>query len=139
MKKFIFITAFIIMAGIAYGQTYEKGNVIGQHVVNIVLDPDVTFNQYKDFMINKYIPEFNKVLKGDIKLYIAEGERGADVNCISFLYVFKSVEMRDKYFDEQGQATELANSKFGQLSAIGEERDKLGTSIGKHYTDWVMQ
>jgi len=98
MKKLILTAAFIIVAGATFGQTFQKGNLIGHHVGIIILDPDVTYNQYKDFYLNKYIPAFNKQFQGDIKLYHAEGDRGDDENCVSDFIVFKSVEVRDKYF-----------------------------------------
>lgn len=140
MKKLIFLAAFlVIMAGAIFGQTLQKGNVIGMHVGTMILDPNVTYNQFKDFWINKYIPEWDKQLQGDIKLVLAEGDRGADVNCISVMYVFKSVEVRDKYFSKEGSMTEFANTQFAKLSTIEAEFSKLGTYSEKHYTDWIIQ
>jgi len=139
MKKLIFLVAFLVMAGAIFGQTLQKGNVIGMHVGTMILDPNVTYNQFKDFWINKYIPEWDKQLQGDIKLVLAEGDRGADVNCISVMYVFKSVEVRDKYFSKEGSMTEFANTQFEKLSTIEAEFSKLGTYSEKHYTDWIIQ
>ena len=139
MKKLVFLTVFLMMAGAMFGQTFQKGNVIGMHVGIIILDPDATYNQFKDFWFNKYVPEWDKQLQGDIKLVLAKGDRGADVNCISVLYVFKSVEVRDKYFDKDGQMTEFANSRFEKLAAMQTEFNKLGSYSEKHYTDWIVQ
>ena len=138
MKKLIFLAAFLVMTVAIFGQTLQKGNVIGMHVGTMILDPNVTYNQFKDFWINKFIPEWDKQFKGDIKLYLAEGDRGADVNCISVLYVFKSVEVRDKYFNKEGASTELMNSIQIDPS-IMEAFGKLGTYSEKHYTDWIIQ
>ncbi|MBA7516810.1 hypothetical protein ES705_08859 [subsurface metagenome] len=121
MKKLILLAAFIIVAGATLGQTLQKGNLVGLHVGTIILDPDVTYNQWKDFMINKYIPEFEKQFQGDIKMYLAEGDRGDEENCISIFWVFKSMEVRDKYFTQEGSSTELFKSKFEKIQPISED------------------
>lgn len=139
MKKVILLAAIVIVAGAAMGQTFQKGNLVGNHVGTIMLDPDVTYNQYKDFVINKYIPVFEKQFKGEMKLYFAEGDRGDDVNGVSFLIVCKSVEARDKYFSQDGEETELFKSKFEKIQPIFDELNKMGTFNRKHYTDWVIQ
>lgn len=139
MKKLILTAALILVVGTTFGQTLQKGNLVGFHVGTVILDPDVTYNQYKDFVINKQIPAFEKQFQGDIKVYLADGDRGDDENCVSTFYVFKSVEVRDKYFTKEGSPTELFNSKMGNIQAINDEADKLGTISRKHYTDWVIQ
>ena len=128
------------MAGAIFGQTLQKGILIGMHVETLIPNPDVTYNQFKDFFVNKYLPEWNKLFEGDMKVYFAEGERGADDNCVSLLWVFNSVEVRDKYFDKEGNNTELFNSRAEKFSqSIDEELNKLGTFSEKHYTDWIIQ
>ena len=140
MKKLILTAALILLVvGTTFGQTLQKGSLVGFHVGTIILDPDVTYNQYKDFYLNKYIPEFEKQFQGDIKMYSAEGDRGDDENCGSMILVFKSVEIRDKYFKQEGSSTELYNSKLEKIQPIWEELNKLGIYSEKHYTDWVIQ
>ena len=139
MKKLILTAALILVVGTTFGQTFQKGNLVGFHVGTIILDPDVTFNQYKDFLHNKYIPEYDKQFQEEIKMYAAEGDRGDDENCGSLILVFKSVEVRDKYFTQEGSPTELYNSKFEKIQPIWEELNKLGTFSQKHFTDWVIQ
>jgi len=139
MKKLVLLTALILLSGLTFGQTFQKGNLVGFHVGTVILDPDITLNQYNDFYLNKFIPEFEKQFQGDIKMYSAVGDRGDDENLVGFFWVFKSVEVRNKYFTQDGTATELFNSKLGNIQAINEELNKLGTFSQKHYTDWVIQ
>ena len=139
MKKLLLLSALILLSGLTFGQTFQKGNLVGFHVGTVILDPDVTPNQYNDFYLNKFIPEFEKQFEGEIKLYVALGDRGDDENLVGAFWVFKSVEVRDKYFTQDGTSTELFNSRLGNMQAINEELNKLGTFSRKHYTDWVIQ
>lgn len=112
------------------------------HVITVNLDPDVTYNQWKNFGLTKWIPAFNKQFQGDIEIYSAEVDRGDDANGVSLIYVFKSLEVRDKYFTQEGDATELFNSKMENINqALIDETNKLGASSisWKHYNDWVIQ
>jgi hypothetical protein len=139
MKKIILSTAFVLLTGILFGQTLQKGNMVSLHVERVNLDPDITFNQLKKFYLDTYIPAFNNEFQGEVQLYMAEGDRGDDVNCVALLIVFKSMEVRDKYFPEEATPTELWRSKIGNMQAIIDEGSKLGTFSEKHYTDWVIQ
>jgi hypothetical protein len=142
MRKLLVITAFILLAGVAYGQTLQKGSILALHVISVNLDPDVTYNQWKNFGLTKFIPEFNKQFQGDVKLYFAEVDRGDDENGISLIYIFKSVEVRAKYFTEEGDATELFNSRYEKvMQAFPDEISALGTTSFsyEHYNDWVIQ
>ena len=139
MKKLIAVTALILFTGITFGQTLQKGNLVGMHVLTINLDPDVTFNQYKDYLINKFIPAVEKQFQGDIKLYLGEGNRGDDANNVSIMWIFKSIEVRDKYFAQADTSTEIWSSNWEKLLPIREGLNNLGAQSRKHYTDWVIQ
>ena len=136
MKKLIFTAALILVVGTTFGQTLQKGNFIGLHVMTINLDPDVTMNQYLDFYVNKYIPEFEKNFPG-VKLYIAKGIRGENENSFGTIFFSDSEEVRDKYF-ENATLNELGKSAFEKLQPTTEELQKLGTYTST-YTDWVIQ
>ena len=137
MKKLILTAALILVVVTTFGQTLQKGNLIGFHVGTVILDPDVTMNQYKDFILNKMIPEFEKNFPG-MKLYLAKGIRGENENGFGMLYFADSVEDRDKYWNEDGTLNELGNSAYEKLQPMIEEGSKLGTFTSS-YTDWVIQ
>jgi len=142
MKKSIIAVAFILLAGAAFSQTLQKGSILAPHVITVDLDPDVTYNQWKDYALTKYIPAYNKHFQGDLEMYYAEVDRGDDENGISLIWVFKSLEVRDKYFTKEGAATELWSSKIEKISQdLDDVEIDLGTtsiSYG-HYNDWVIQ
>ena len=137
MKKLILLAAFVIVAGTTFGQTLQNGNLLGFHVMTINLDPDVTMNQFIDFSVNKYIPEFEKNFPG-VKLYFVKGIRGENENSYASISLFESVEIRNKYYNEDGSPTELGNSAWDKLQPIIEEGSKLGI-VTTTYTDWVIQ
>ena len=74
MKNLILTAALILAFGTTFGQMLNKGNLIGVHHITVNLDPDVTMNQFKDFYVNKVIPEYEKHIDG--KLYLLNGIRG---------------------------------------------------------------
>jgi len=142
MKKLIIAAAFILLAGVAFGQTLQKGSVLALHVITVNLDPDVTYNQWENFALTKYIPAYNEEFQGDIEVYYAKVDRGDDENGLSLIWVFKSLEVRDKYFDKEGIATELWISKNEKVNqTLAGENSKLGTSGFSygHFNDWVIQ
>ncbi len=137
MKKLFITAAFILLAGVAFGQTLQKGNLVGLHVVTLNLNPDVTMNQYLDFFIHKVIPEYEKNFP-DIKYNIAKGIRGENENSFAYFVVFESEKVRNKYWSEEGVYTELGNSALEKMGPILAELEKLGTS-STTYTDWLIQ
>ncbi len=138
MKKIIFsMLALILLAGVTLGQTLQKGVIIGVHHLTITLDPDVTMNQYLDFINNKYLPEFEKHFDG-WKVLLMKGDRGENENSYALMYYIESVEARDKYFDSEGQMNDVGNSALEKMIPTMEELDKLGTYT-REYTDWVIQ
>ena len=139
MKKFIIAAAFILLTGIVFGQALQKGNLVGLHNVDLVLQPDVTYNQWKDFMINKYIPKLEEVSQGDWAIYLLEGIRGENKNKIGLIYIVKSEAARDKYYNDDETLTELGKEFYEKMNPILEEAKKFEKSNSTKYTDWIVQ
>ena len=137
MKKLISTTFLILLVGITFGQTLQKGNLVGLHVMTINLDPNVTMNQYLEFYTSKVIPEFEKHFAGT-KAYLIKGIRGESDNSYGVLYFFESEGDRDKFFNDDGSLSELGEAANEKVTPISEELNKLGTSTTK-YTDWIIQ
>ncbi len=137
MKKLAVLTAFVILSGITYGQTLQKGNLVGVHVMKLNLNPDATMNQFKEFFIKTYVPEGEKALPG-MKIFLGKGIRGEDENSYCLFYVFASEMDRDKFFKKDGSFTEVGTAALEKLKPIDEKLSKFGTYSTK-YTDWVVQ
>lgn len=141
MKKLLVITALLLFAGFAFGQTLEKGNILGLHVIELNLDPDVTYNQYLSGM-HEYATIFNKEFQGDLEMLIAKADRGNDENSLGLIWLFKSAELRAKYFTEEGAATELFNTMYEKVNTtFAAKQAALGISEWSsiHYNDWIIQ
>jgi hypothetical protein len=137
MKKLILIAVVILMAGITYGQSIQKGTLIGTHVITTTLNQGVTMDKYLEFVKTKLIPEMEKNFPG-WKVYLLKGIRGENNNNFGLLYVIKSAQERDKYYNADESYTELGKSVSAKLKPVLDELGKLGTFTTK-YTDWIVQ
>jgi hypothetical protein len=137
MKKLILITAIILIAGITYGQSLQKGNLVGTHTLTVSLKPGVTMEKYMEFYKTKAIPEIEKSMP-PMKVYLVKGLRGENMDSFGMIIVFKSAQERDKYYNADGSGTELAKSVDVKLKPVMDELEKLGTYTSK-YTDWIVQ
>lgn len=134
----IAIFSIVLMAATAtFGQSLQKGNLVGLHTLTVHLDPDVTMNQYKDFVLNKMIPSMDKN-NPNSKTYLLQGVRGENENSLGFLFTYTSEAERNKYWNDDGTPTEMQTAISEKMQQINEEGSKLGTWTSD-YTDWVVQ
>lgn len=137
MKKLVFITVMILLSGFAFGQGVQKGSLIGTHVMTVTLMPGVTLEKYMDFYKTKVIPEMEKNIP-NMKVYLVKGIRGENNSSFGLLYVIKSAQDRDKYYNADGSDSELGKSVNAKLKPVLDELGKLGAGTTK-YTDWIVQ
>jgi hypothetical protein len=136
MKKLIIAAAFILFAGVAFGQTLQKGNAVVTQVLNVDLKPDVTIDQWKEFFISKVIPELEKHFTG-ANAYLTKGIRGEHKNSLGLIVVFKTKKERDKFFNEDDSRTDLGKTAAENFSSVYEELAKLGTYT-RTYSVWMI-
>ena len=72
-----------------------------------------------------------------MKIFLLKGIREC-VDCISFLMLFPSDDIRKKYWKEEGVYTELGNAAREKMGPVTEELAEFGKIVDK-YTDWVIQ
>jgi hypothetical protein len=137
MKKLIFVVVMILLTGISFGQTLQKGTLIGFHSSFPVPNPDVTMNQCLSFLKDKYFPEYEKNFTGS-KCYILKSIRGECTDCLSFLIIFPSDEARNKYWNADNTLTELGKAAFEKMKSVDSEMNKFGKMTDK-FTDWIIQ
>ncbi len=137
LKNLILVAALLLVTSITSGQTLQKGNLVGTHVLSINLDPDVTMNQFKAFFMNKWIPELEKHFTG-VKAFLLQGIRGENKNNFGVIYIYESEEARNKFWKDDGSTTELGALAFKKMDPVGTELNKLGTWTW-NYTDWIIQ
>jgi hypothetical protein len=120
-------------------QTLKKDVVISVNTYKIVLNPDVTMNEFLDFYINKYIPAFEKNHPG-VKELVTIGNRGEFKNQIGSLTYYESLAVRDKYFpDESGQLSDAAKAAEEKMKDLNQELDRYLVEITRTFTDWIIR
>lgn len=137
MKKLIIAVAFILFAGVAFGQTIQKGSVIGLHTMTITLNSGVTLDQYMDFIKNKFTPEFEKEFPG-LKFYIIKGLNREIKDEYGMIFFAESKKAYNTYWNDDGSDTDKTVAATEKLQPFVEEWNKLATSTSV-ITDWVIQ
>lgn len=137
MKNLLIIAILGLAVFAANGQSLQKGNLVGMHVITLKLNPNFTDQQAMDLFINKYIPAAEENYPG-VKVYLVKGIRGENENRIGEISVFESEALRDKYFNKDGSMTELGTAANKKVMEAMEEFNKMGTYTSV-YTDWVIQ
>lgn len=140
MKKLSLLIVLILFSGITFSQTLEKGNVLGIHTSEVILQPDVTYNQYKEFLLNQLFPKFEEAYMGDVKLYLIEGIKGENVNNYGWVFLFKSPEALKKWVSEEGGINESLSDEFWEtVSDVMNEQNKYVKVFETSFTDWIIQ
>jgi len=138
MKKVLFFLTVVLTGGFCFGQTLQKGNLVGLHVSATNLKEGVTMEQYVEFFTTKVIPAYDKAFPG-VKMYLIKSLRGKDSTSLGIIYLFNSEADRNKYVRD-GATTELFNTIINKLDGINKEWDKYVTSAESDtYNDWLVQ
>jgi hypothetical protein len=136
MKKLVFLTTLILLSGLSFGQSLQKGNLVGSHVMTVVLQPGVTMEKFMDFYKNKVMPEYEKNFP-EMKAFMIKSLRGENKDSFGGFMIFKTEADRDKYFKPDGSYTEVGNAAYAKLKLVIDELNKLGTATSK-YNDWLV-
>jgi len=136
MKKLIQIAAIILAANFSFGQTLQTGNLVGLHIMTINLNPNATMGDFKTFYIRKVIPGYEKQFRA--KGYLVKGIRGEHENTFGIIWIFKTGQARDKFFNLDGSPNDAGKSAIEKIDPLVKELGKIGTYTTK-YTDWVVQ
>jgi hypothetical protein len=137
MKKSLIVSVFILIAGIAFGQTLKKGCIIAFRPFTVTLQPNVTIEQYQDFMLREYFPELEKAFPGS-KAFLLKGNRGTHKDGLAWIWYFDSEQTRGTYWDEDGHSTGAANAAAEKLAPFLEKNNNLVTAMESEFTDWII-
>lgn len=136
MKKLTIALAFILFTGVAFGQTLQKGEVVAFHRYELTLNAGVSIDQYMDFWENKIIPQAEKVFSG-LKAHMLKGIGVDNTHEYAGLYVYESMDVLRKYWNEEGFPTEKGAEAMAKLQPLLDELSKLGTYT-QTPSDWVI-
>ncbi|HLP75097.1 MAG TPA: hypothetical protein VK155_19495 [Bacteroidales bacterium] len=135
MKKILFISVLILFSGIMSAQAFQKGNLIGTHVIELKLQPGVTQDQFIQFFKSKYGPELEK--NTGWKAYLVKGVRGENPNSLGLIYVINSEKDRDRFYNPDGTQSDAGKEMMKKSQGIIDEMSKYATFNTK-YTDWIV-
>lgn len=136
MKKFIIAAVFILFSGLAFGQTFQKGGVVGIHEWTLKLNPGVTMDQFLELWDNKAIPAMKKAVPEQTP-FLLKGIGADNKDEYAGLYYYNSLEDLRKYWKEDGTPTEKGAAAMESYGPLMEEIAKLGEFT---YTakDWIF-
>lgn len=137
MKKLFIAAAFILLAGVLFGQSLQKGTILGVHHMSITLKPEVTMDQFLDAFKNKWIPEVEKHLDG-WKGFLVKGNKGENLNEYGLVWYIETTNDHDIYYKSDGSPNEKMEAVAEKLQPVIDELTKLGTWTST-YTDWLIQ
>jgi|TARA_B110000503_G_scaffold103527_1_gene154551 hypothetical protein len=135
MKKIALVLIISISSLFGFGQSLEKGNLMGLHVLDITLNDGVTSQQFEDYYINTVIPNYDKAYPG-AKIYLADGFVGEYKGSLSMIWVFESTAVRNAYFGSN--ANELSQETQDKLKSVDDGLALLGSWTSK-FTDWSIR
>ena len=123
MKKLLVLTALILIAGVAYGQTLQKGGMVSVHQWTLKLNTEVTTDQFLDNWKNNILPEMRKTIP-EMKSYMLKG-LGVE-NTYAGLYYWNSLEDMGKYYNPDGSPTEIGAAAHEKMMPLIEGLSKFG-------------
>jgi hypothetical protein len=132
--KFLFtvLVAFFLLS-FANGQTITKDVVFANW--NFTLKPDVRAERFESFMVDEYIPAFEKSFTG-VEIILVKGDRGVKKGAYCVLLVFKSLAVRNEWWPADGIMSDKAKEASAKMKA---QDDRLNTMIAwESFTDWLV-
>jgi hypothetical protein len=138
-KAFLLLCLFIGigMTQLTAQNSDQNSPAVATHSITITLKPDVTVNQYIDFMNKKYIPEYEKNFPGSkmdaSKNFITDKENQYFVRVI-----FESLKARDKYYMRGSGTSNKTKLAWGKMDLITSEASKYIWDSIRINNDWVV-
>lgn len=137
MKNLLIALLLILTTGTIKAQTFQKGNIIGSHVLSVELKPGITMKQFQDFYINTFAPEFSKSRPG-WKVFLVKGIKGENKSNLGVLVIIDSEETFHKYFNEDNTPSELAETANSKLMQVYDDLHEFVVSYDTKFTDWIV-
>jgi len=136
------VAALLLLASsLCYGQGLERGNLIGVHLVTVNLKPNATMEGFTKFYVERVLPEYEKTWPG-LKGYLLKSFFSDSKNKFAIVWLFKTVEDRNRNFNADGSANQLEKTALERVKPIEEKLKNLYGSYTVQYThedDWVVQ
>jgi hypothetical protein len=127
----VFLAFF--MLSFTSGQELVKGAVVANW--NFTLKPGVAADRFEKFMIEQYIPAFEKSYEG-VRMTLLKGERGVKKDGYCILLHFKSMSVRNEWWPQEGIASDKVKKALEEMKTV---EDRMNTMIDwASFTDWIV-
>ena len=112
----------------------SKRMVIGVH--QFVLNDGVDAKEFEAFVLGEILPLYNEVEGQTVSLM--KGDRGLRTGKYSMVFVFPSVEARNRIYPPEGGNSEDFDEIFEGTDAVFEKMDAfIVGDLGVNFTDYV--
>jgi len=136
-KAFLLLCLFI---GIGMTQlsaqksNYESGAVVFDSYI-VTLRPDITMDQYLDFLKTKYVPEYDKYFPGS-KMIIASPDSWKKENQYGFFIYFEKPQVYDKYYPNKSGMSAEAKANWEKVELAKQEGSKFILNSKRVEIEW---
>jgi len=110
-RIWIFVLVGLVISSSGYAQGLQSGNLLGVHVITVTLKPGATMDQFVNFYVHEVLPEYEKHWPG-LKGYLLKAFFADSKNKFAVVWLFKTVEDRNRNFDVDGRANELEKQRW---------------------------
>ncbi len=124
MKKFSVFTVLLFLACFAFGQSLQKGNLVGVHHYTLTPKEGYTLKQVVKFYVEEYCPAYSKAFPG-IDVYFTEVNRGEFKGQFGMLFLCESKAVRDKYWPEKDVSSDLAEAGYKKMQKVWDKTSGL--------------
>ncbi len=134
------IITFFLLLGTSwvFGQSLQRDNLIGLHVMEVKLNEGVTMEEFQEFFVNHVIPEYEKHFM--IKGHLVKSVRGEYKDKLGLIWVFATEPTRDYYFNEDGTPNEYELEGLAKAKPVEDElKRRFGSYVVDYKDDWVVQ
>ena len=122
-------------------QRLERGNLIGVHLITPDLRPNVTIDEFASAYVRDVLPEYEKNWPG-LKGYVLKAFFRDSKNQLAVVWLFKTVEDRNRNFDVNDRANELERAALAKVKPFEDRFKQKYGNYSVTYTredDWVVQ
>ena len=140
-NRLVVIAVLLLVSSVCYAQGLERGNLVGVHVVTVNLNPNATMDEFTKFYVEHVLPEYEKNWPG-LKGYLLKSFFSDSKNKFAIVWLFKTVEDRNRNFNPDGSANELEKAALEKVKPMEEKLKKMYGNYTVQYThedDWVVQ
>ena len=131
----ILTVAVLSITGL-YGQGLKKGNLICIHDMDVVLRENASGKQFEEFMLNQYIPAFEKNVKG-VKVYLLKGNSSSAAGRYAVVMKFKNQAAWSAFSPHEGELSEAGKACLEKMMPMESELYKIAET-GFTSAQWTV-